>query len=281
MGPGSLIVLMTDFGYADVYAGVMKGVCAHISPHAPIADLTHGIPRGDIRQAAFKLWSAVKFFPAGTVFIIVVDPGVGTARRPIAAQWGAYLFVAPDNGVLSYLLIDSPLQEAVEISNQDYLLPEVSATFHGRDIFAPAGAHLAAGVPLAELGASIPDLMRIPAPALSSPQPSTLKGEMLYADHFGNLVTSIGQLRFHGGRLRFDPWLPGPESRDLPGDVCQAHLPTGQRLRLRSTFGAVPPGRALAYIGSSGMLEIAVNQGDAAHTFGVAPGDEIVLEGMD
>jgi S-adenosylmethionine hydrolase len=281
MGKGQLIVLLTDFGYADVYVGVMKGVCAEISPQTAVVDLTHGIPQGDIRQAAFKLWSAVPYFPDGTVFVIVVDPGVGTARQPIAAKWGGYFFVAPDNGVLSYLFIDSPPQRAVEISNREYWLENVSATFHGRDIFAPAGAHLAAGVPLEALGASASDLVRIPPPALSLLPPARLKGEVLYGDHFGNLVTSIGRLRYRGEELRFDPWLPGVEGLDLLEDQPMVVLPTGERLQLRRTFGAVPPGAPLAYVGSTGMLEIAVNQGDAARTLNIRPGEEIVMEGMD
>lgn len=281
MGPGHLIVLMTDFGSVDVYVGVMKGVCAQISPGTPVVDLTHGIPQGDLRQAAFKLWSAVKFFPDGTVFIIVVDPGVGTSRRPLAARCGGYFFVAPDNGVLSYLLGDFPLLRAVEISNQKYSLHEISATFHGRDIFAPAGAHLAAGVPLTELGGPIAEIVRIPEPALDAAGPGTLRGEVLYGDHFGNIVTSIGRLRILGERLRLDPWLPGAAGLDLPGGAWQARLPGGRRLPLELTFGAVPPGDTLAYIGSSGMLEIGINQGDAARVLGLAPGDEIALEGTE
>lgn len=273
-----MIVLLTDFGYSDVYAGVMKGVCAGIAPRTPVVELTHGIPPGDIRRAAFQLWSAAPYFPAGAIFVVVVDPGVGGPRRAIAAHAGGHTFVAPDNGVLTYVLVEFPLERAVELSDPMYHLSEVSATFHGRDVFAPAGAHLAAGVPLAQLGPSIKDPARIALPRLEVASSDQLAGEVLFADRFGNLVTSIGRLRRTEKRVRLDPWLPGVESLELPAPGSGVRLPQGDRIPFERSFGAVPHGEPLAYIGSSGMLEIGINRGNAAQALKLSSSDEIVFE---
>ncbi|KPK90190.1 MAG: hypothetical protein AMJ88_16500, partial [Anaerolineae bacterium SM23_ 63] len=160
------IALLTDFGEQDVYVGIMKGVINGIAPHANMIDLTHSVPPGDIHKAAFELYQAVSYFPLGTIFLVVVDPGVGTARRPVALSWPERICVGPDNGIFTYLLATRGEPTSVELRSSAYRLKEVSNTFHGRDIFAPAAVHLACGVELEELGPPAKDLFRIPLPRL-------------------------------------------------------------------------------------------------------------------
>jgi hypothetical protein len=186
------IALLTDFGISDIYVGVMKAVMRTICPTAQFIDITHSIQPQNVAQGAFALYNAYQFFPIGTIFLVVVDPGVGSQRRAIVAQYNGYKFVAPDNGVLSYVLNDSR-QEIVELTNSAYRLKQTSATFHGRDIFAPAAAHLAAGKALLELGAPPDDMIRLPSPRMEI-YGSRVTGEVLHIDHFGNIVTSIGTL---------------------------------------------------------------------------------------
>ncbi|HBY95291.1 MAG TPA: hypothetical protein DEP84_15285, partial [Chloroflexi bacterium] len=190
---GPLIVLTTDFGTADIYVGVMKGVIAGIAPTARVVDLTHEIRPQDVRHGAYSLSIAVPYFPPGTIFVTVVDPGVGSARRPVAIRTGGYIFVAPDNGVLSLVLREAPADAAVILAERRYQLPQISITFHGRDVFAPAGAHLAAGVPLEALGPALEpaDLVMLPAPRRFHDEHGVWHGEILHIDHFGNMVTSL------------------------------------------------------------------------------------------
>ncbi|NBD35651.1 MAG: hypothetical protein GVY30_06595, partial [Chloroflexi bacterium] len=193
-----LISLTTDFGIQDAYVGIMKGVMARIAPSAPLVDITHTVPPQDVRAAAYLLWTALPYFPEESVHLVVVDPGVGTQRRAIAARtaWGT--LVGPDNGVFSYLWAATAPQQVVALQNTAYQRPQVSQTFHGRDIFAPAAAHLARGVPLAELGPAVSDLVRLPAPRLTV-SGTRLEGEVLHIDHFGNVITSVGCLVWDSG----------------------------------------------------------------------------------
>ncbi|MEP7294036.1 MAG: SAM-dependent chlorinase/fluorinase, partial [Chloroflexota bacterium] len=188
-----LIALLTDFGTTDTYVGVMKGVMLGIAPDIQLVDLTHAIQPQNIRQAAFLLLNSYRFFPPETVFLVVVDPGVGSSRRALAVRAGQYTFVAPDNGVLSYVLDELSECQTVELTNPDYQLSGASNTFHGRDIFAPAAAHLAAGVPLDTLGAPVDPPVILPDPSLVVAGKHVI-GEVLHIDHFGSAVTSIGQL---------------------------------------------------------------------------------------
>lgn len=261
-----LVVLLTDFGSIDTYVGVMKGVIADLAPSAAIVDLNHAVPPGDIRQAAFKLWQSVHYFPIGSIFVIVVDPGVGTERRPIVVRWQGRDLVAPDNGVLTYLLAQSSADLAVELAEPRYQRQPVSTTFHGRDIFAPAGGHLAAGVQLEAFGPSVQDLVQFELPKLERRSESSLLGEIVHVDRFGNLITSIGRLQRRPPGLTFSPWLPSAEPGSLADDAY-AHLPDGTELPLASTFGDVPRGEPVAYLGSEGLLEIAINGGSAAEYF--------------
>lgn len=273
----SLIALMTDFGTQDTYVGVMKGVIASIAPQAPVIDLTHEIPPGDIRQAALKLWQAAPFFPDGTIFEVVVDPGVGTRRRAVAVAWSMRVFVLPDNGLLTYLLASAPASKSVELASPAFQLSPVSSTFHGRDIFAPATAHLARGVPMDELGPPAGELVRFGLPQLSLSDGPRLRGEILHADRFGNLITSVGRFERRTGALAFDPWLPGCDQAVLPPDGWWLELGKGVRLPLKNTFGDVREGESVAYIGSEGLIEVAVNRGSAIQTLGLDPGSPVEL----
>ncbi len=274
---GPWIALLTDFGTQDAYAGVLRGVLATISPHATILDLAHDIPRGDVRAGAFALWQATPYFPPQTIFLCVVDPGVGSPRRALAVAWPERICVGPDNGLFSYLIERDGPPDAVELAAQEFRLGEPSETFHGRDIFAPAAAHLASGVRLSDLGPPADALVQFPTPHLQTLDGDVVEGEILYADHFGNLMTSIGILRREEAQLRLDPWLgQGPASR-LTGRDHLVRLPNGDELALRRTFADVEPGRGVAYIGSSGLLEIGINQDSAAAKLAITPGQIVQL----
>jgi S-adenosylmethionine hydrolase len=238
---------MTDFGSKDHYAGVMKGVILGINPNARIVDITHEVEKYNIFEAAFKLLRYYTYFPRGTVHVAVVDPGVGGPRRPLAIEAGGYFFVGPDNGIFSPVLdsVDNP--RAVEITNAAYMLGNVSGTFHGRDIFAPAAAHLSSGVDIGELGdlAAEPASLDVPEPAVNGDE---ISGVVLYGDSFGNLVTNIP-----GGAIK-------PGSRVfVDGYVLD---------RISGSYGEAGKGELLAIIGSAGLLEISVNQGSAKDFLG-------------
>jgi hypothetical protein len=256
---------------------MMKGVISDIAPHARIIDLAHNIPPGDILKAAFKLYQGVAYFPLGTIFLAVVDPGVGTDRRPVAISWPERMCVGPDNGIFTYLLATGGEPTAVELSSSEHRLEQVSNTFHGRDIFAPAAAHLARGVELKELGPTVKDLIRLPLPRLELIEGPLLKGEILHADRFGNLITSIGVLRIEGDDVLLEPWLPHCPPARLPATGLRLRLPNGVYLSISSTYADVSPGEAVSYIGSLGLLEIAVNQARAIDVLPITIGQEVVL----
>jgi S-adenosylmethionine hydrolase len=267
------IALLTDFGTADVFVGVMKSVISARAPRARLIDLTHDIPPGDVAAAALRLWQAVPWLPAGTVVLAVVDPGVGTERRAVAVSTSRLACVGPDNGIFTYLLAREPRPDAVEIR----LPPPVRSTFHGRDVFAPAAAMVSRGTPLARLGPRVSDLVRLPVPTLTA-SAECAAGEVLLSDRFGNLVTSIGVLGVEQGALVLEPWVPaGPRVR-VPGRAFRAVLAGGPTIPFGRTFSDVPPGSPLAYIGSDGLLEIGVNKGRAVDVLGLARGAAVRLE---
>jgi S-adenosylmethionine hydrolase len=278
--PTRRIALLTDFGSVDTYVGVMKGVISGIAPHAEILDVNHGVPPGDIRRAAFQLWQAVPYFPQGTIFVVVVDPGVGTARRPLAVEWETHTVIAPDNGVLTYLMAAAAPSQAVSLDNPDFHLDAVSTTFHGRDVFSPAAAHLGCGVAIERLGSKSADLVRFPLPTLSGSGRDSLRGEILHLDHFGNAVTSLGRLQRREDKIEFSPWLPTATEASLPRELWLMHE-SGLGLPLLSTFGDIDPGRPLAYIGSESLVEIAVNRGHAGEQLGLSPGQSVQLQPKD
>jgi len=188
----NIIALLTDFGTSDSYVGVMKGVILSISPDARIVDITHHITPQNIDEAAYILWSCYRFFPQGTIFVSIVDPGVGSKRKILCVETDNHVFIAPDNGLLRYVLSSVHTQNVVEVSNRKYFLSEVSSTFHGRDVFTPVAAHLARGLAIHELGAPvIPEFGREWFTVVDPKKRESYPGKVLHIDRFGNLVTSF------------------------------------------------------------------------------------------
>ncbi len=280
MNPPPIIALLTDFGLSDAYVGTMKGVILSICPAARLVDFTHAVEPQNIHQAAYLLLTAFRYFPPQTVFVAVVDPGVGTEREAVAVATDHGQYVGPDNGVFSFVLAQVAVRHAVFVRNRDYCLQgALSATFHGRDIFAPAAAHLASGVPIEQLGPPASRLVRLNDPALEITA-AQVRGEVLHIDHFGNIITSIGHLTWRTPHtLRLDPRF-GPDRlqpRDLHVAACRVCLGVQTICAIHPTYGAVPPGTLVALVGSSGQLEIGINRGHAARVLGVSTGDPVLL----
>lgn len=271
-----LISLTTDFGEQDGYVGVMKGVMAGIAPGATFVDLTHAIPPQDIRSAAYVLWTALPYFPPDSVHLVVVDPGVGTSRRPIAARtaWGT--LVGPDNGVFSYVWAAAPPRAVVELVNPRYRRSDVCATFHGRDIFSPAVAYLARGIPLEDFGPPVPDPVTLPLPLLEV-EGQMLRGEVLYVDHFGNVITSIGRLVWEGDLLHLDPAFGAAPTLTLHSRRCEVFAAGRSLGAIRHTYGEVAPGEPLALVGSEGLLELAISHGHGGRALGLSIGAPVML----
>lgn len=303
-GAGGLVALLSDFGTADIYAGVMKGVIKGIAPAASIVDISHEIPPQDVMSGSLALLFSYRFFPAGTVFCCVVDPGVGSDRRAVAVEidrgqgdasadlhdivtenrrdgavadearqagpvaagrTGTITVVSPDNGLLSAVLELHGAVRAVELDAPSFQLPRVSATFHGRDIFAPVAAHLAAGVELSEVGSvcRTDSLKRISWPR-PRPTASGWAGEIIQVDRFGNLISNLTARELGEAPAR---WRVTLGSREIGG--------------IRTTFAEVEPGGAVAYLGSSDFLELAVRQGSAASEWRAGRGEPLRIERID
>ena len=263
--PPRIITLTTDFGIRDPYVGIMKGVILGINPDVQIVDLTHAIPPQDTHEAAFTIHAAHRYFPNDTIHTIVVDPGVGTDRQAIICEIDGTFFVCPDNGVLTYLLqsISNKAERAmnaVAIQNPDYFLPEVSNTFHGRDIFAPVAAHLSLGVPLTNIGPPMQDLVEFPilTPQVSG---STITGHIVKIDRFGNAITNISESA-------------------LSDDAASYKISVGNtRLKqINRAYAESDIGEPLAIIGSYGLLEIAINAGNAEISLGLKWGDIVEVQ---
>ncbi len=269
------IVILTDFGTLDPYVGIMKGVIMQINPLATFIDLSHQVPPGDIDRAAVDLWRATPHFPKGSIFLTIVDPGVGTQRKPVLIQTQDRFFVGPDNGVFSFILGTAP--QAWELNNPEYMLPTPGKTFHGRDIFAPAAAHVSLGIPGRLFGDNIPHLVQLPKPTLQISQ-RQITGEILHVDHFGNLLTSLGV--FHptsDGKYELKPWTGEMGSTTI--DLCHAslRLPNRETLSWAPTFGLIPKGQCGMMVGSSGLLEIVANRSNAAQRLNLKRGDKFTL----
>jgi hypothetical protein len=256
-----LVALLTDFGTRDHYAATMKGVALGICPDLTFIDITHEIAPMDTLGAAVELAASYSYFPSGTVFLVVVDPGVGSPRRAIAADTGPYRFVAPDNGVLTLVLQNPPPVSVVELSDPRYARPTVSRTFEGRDRFAPAAAWLAKGTGLSALGRPVADWhqLRVPTPVATDDR---LVGQVLRVDRFGNLVSNVDRRAYQhfamgsGIEIMVGPQVVGP---------------------IVATYADVAPGSICVLFGSSEQLEIAVNGGSAADRLGLTRGAPIVL----
>jgi S-adenosylmethionine hydrolase len=255
----SIITLTTDFGTRDWFVGTLKGVILEIHPQARIVDLTHEIPSGDIRCGAFALAAACRSFPTGTLHLAVVDPGVGGPRSPLAIRTRRFIFIGPDNGLLSLALESESVREVRQLENRKFFLEPVSQTFHGRDVFAPVAAHLAAGAPFGRVGPLLPGLRKL-AWAAPATQRRGIQGEVVYVDHYGNALTNI----------------PGSSLPDTPG--LQVRIPSTPVCPLQSFYAAVPRGKPVAVVGSTGFLEIAVNGGSAARQFHLRPGTKVLVQ---
>ena len=261
LAPSRIITLMTDFGTSDHYVGVMKGVILNINPQAQIVDITHTIPPQDIQAAAFLIDSAYRYFPIGTIHVIVVDPGVGSERQAIACQTETAYFVCPDNGILTHILRNEEPIHTVAVENSAYFLPQVSNTFHGRDIFAPVAAHLSRGVPIDKLGSPVARPVQLPIPKPQGTD-NTIVGQVIWIDSFGNLVTNISH-----------EILGSLEERNRIF-ICAG---SARIDHINRSYAESAVGEALAIVGSFNRLEISINQGNAAQILGLKRGDRITI----
>ncbi|OQX65727.1 MAG: hypothetical protein B5M55_03210 [Desulfococcus sp. 4484_242] len=253
MRPSGMVTLLTDFGLEDPYTAMMKGAVLSINPAARIIDISHHIPAGAVMQASWALFETYPYFPEKTVHVAVVDPGVGTRRRPILVKARSHLFVGPDNGIFSPILEDCRDAQIIHLKDPRYFLKHVSNTFHGRDLFAPAAAHLSLGTDPLAMGPMIDDPVRLPFPRPYTKKGS-LWGQIVRVDHFGNLITNLRAedvKKFLAGRR---------------GIIAVGNLRVEG---ISKTYGEAPPRQALALFGSSGRLEIAVNKGRAADRAGL------------
>jgi S-adenosylmethionine hydrolase len=263
-----IITLITDFGLADEYVGVMKGVILTRAPEATIVDISHAIPRQNILQAALLLKSAYGFFPKGTVHLIVVDPGVGSDRKLILLQADGHLILAPDNGVLSLVLDAECFEAAFEVQCKQLYLSPVSSSFHGRDVLAPVAAQLIAGLDPAEVGPVVirRSLNKLEiTQAIIDTRQGKIAGEIIAVDYFGNLQTNIGENSLKG--------LQTDENMTVKVTVKNKTI-----FGIKSAYSQIAPGGLLAIIGSRGFLEITVNQGSAASFLNAGVGDSLEVE---
>jgi len=260
-----IIALLSDFGLKDPYVAEMKAVILTICPEARIIDITHQIEKFNIRMGAFILASVSQHFPKETIYVAVVDPGVGTKRRPIIVETSSSLFIGPDNGLLIMAAEKQGIRHVYEIKNRRYMLQKISRTFHGRDIFAPAAAHLANGIPPEDFGPEIKDYM-VPEYSKAIIEKDGIIGEILYIDDFGNLITNISEETLAKIDLR-------------EGDLIKLSFRNKSfRLKICKAYGEVNAGEPLAIIGSHNFLELSVNLGNAAKYFGLSIGDKLRLE---
>ena len=251
------ITLTTDFGHDDGFVGTMKGVILRTAPNAAVVDLTHGIAPGDVRAGAYALAAAYRFFPGGTIHVAVIDPGVGSDRAGVVIETENYPFVGPDNGVFSFALRGERLRSIHRLENPKFQLTEVSRTFHGRDVFAPAAAHLSRGVPANQFGPRQHELVQLdwPEPVATK---SGLRGEVVYIDHFGNCITNL------------------PASRVLASGATRVKV-GAKSVPIHDCYSVVKDGKPVAVIGSTGLLEIAINGGSAAKVLKLKTGAKIPL----
>jgi S-adenosyl-L-methionine hydrolase (adenosine-forming) len=262
-----VITLLTDFGLRDEYVGVMKGVILSINPRVQLVDISHSIERHDIRQAALVLNSAFRFFPKGSIHLVVVDPGVGGERRVICLEQEGHLFLAPDNGVLTMVIQDKKVRKICAVSKQKYFLKPVSDTFHGRDIFAPVAAHLSKGLGIVSLGKELglKDLARLKIPRPFVSDEHELVGEVMAVDRFGNLITNISQRTLK----KFQD--------DEGSQRVEVRLGRFKIKGVAKSYDSVKAGAPTAIIGSRNLLEVSLNQGDAREHFKARIGQGVRL----
>ena len=249
-----MIALLTDFGTRDGYVAAMKAVIKTICPTTGIIDISHEILPQHIAQGKFVLWTTYRYFPSATIFVCVVDPGVGTNRKIIAVKTKDYIFLAPDNGLLDMIVAEHEINKVRQVTNQKYFLRNVSNTFHGRDIFSPVAAHLANGVKFRSLGPAIA-LKKSPRIFTDVSGNGEFNGNIIYEDRFGNLVTNFKMKNKSGSKLKIN----------------------GVTVPLKVTYAEGSEGELVAYTGSSGLLEIAARNGNARQLLKAQYGDRVVL----
>lgn len=257
-----IITLLTDYGLRDSYVGALKGAMLTIAPHLKIIDVAHTVPHQDVLEAAYILKGYYRDFPKGTIHLAVVDPGVGGPRRPILVETRGHYFIGPDNGIFSYVYQEQNVSQVIHLTATQYFAPEVSDTFHGRDIFGPVAAHLASDVEARWFGKPVEDFTKLTLPQLKA-GPGQLAGEVVYVDRFGNLVTNIDLASFYalakGRRYRI---MAG-------GQVLQA---------ISRCYADGQPGQLLALFGCQQTLELSVNKGSAANKLGQGRGLPVIIQ---
>lgn len=253
------VALLTDFGADDPFVGIMKGVIRRMAPGAEIIDLCHGVPSYSVSHGAAILSSSYRYFPAGTLHVAIVDPGVGSSRRVLYARAGGFGFLAPDNGILSYVFSREAPEQLISIEEREYFLPMVSSTFHGRDIFAPVAAHLINGLEPGRLGPAVDGMVRLPEPYVRE-GPDFIEGEVSGIDKFGNLITTIDAGLLRGRKIK----------RITLKDCIISDL--------SSSYSEGEEGTAIALIDSLDRLEVAVSRGNAAKKLNGRILDRVIVE---
>lgn len=301
MRQSRIITLLTDFGNQDAYAGIMKGVIAGINPLAKIIDICHNVPPQDIFKGAYLLSTSYQYFPKGSIHVAVVDPGVGSKRTIVCAETRNYLFLAPDNGILGFILQEEQPKRLVRVTNTTYFLPAPSNTFHGRDVFAPVAAHLSLGVKPHQLGSPIEQLDQLHIPKPYHTKTGHLEGQIICIDRFGNLITNITEehlaqyisnqrlVRIQRPGIRSQKQGAGSRTPDrlrqtFSNKMLQNSHPIIITIRrkkilgLSKTYTDVKQGEPLLLLGSAGFLEISVRQGNAQKYFKVNRGTSIMVQ---
>ena len=264
----SIITLLTDFGTEDAYVGVMKGAILSINPSAVIVDVCHYIDPQDVIEAAYIIKSSYRYFPKGTVHMIVVDPGVGGNRSIVAVEFSGHIFLAPDNGVLTLLMDEGEIDTIIRVENTQYFLNSISQTFHGRDILAPIGAHISKGVPIEKLGSHLgmQDLIRLSIPKPYISDKDELIGTIISIDRFGNCISNINE-------NCLNKFVKNGSEKRLEIKIGKTVIKS-----LSRSYADVGSGCPLAIIGSFGYLEIALNCDNASRQLNVEKGDPLTLK---
>lgn len=260
--PNPMITLTTDFGLRDPYVAEMKAVILSICPSATIIDITHQIEKFNVRMGAYTLAAAAPYFPKGTIHVAVVDPGVGTKRQAILVQTKKSHYIGPDNGVLTLAAKNQGIKHIYRVENPKFMLPRISDTFHGRDVFAPAAAHLANGISPSEFGREIRKIVTLRFAKITKRE-NTLTGEVIHIDGFGNIVTNLREKDL--------------ESMGIKKTVNLKLKNTKLKLKLCKAYGEVNARQPLVIIGSHNFLEISINQDNAAENFQIRVGDKVTL----
>lgn len=258
-----IITIMTDFGQKDAYVAAMKGTILAICPNATIIDISHDISQFNIVQAAFTLLHASKYFPANSIHLVVVDPGVGTSRRRIIVQGKQCYYVGPDNGVVSLASQEEGIKKMVQITEKKFMRSNVSATFEGRDIFAPVVAHLAQGVPINSFGPTLDQMiyLSIPSPLTNN---NSITGEIIHTDGFGNIITNIDNSQL--------------QALIKVGQECQITInQVSKNMKYMKSYGSISLGELVIITGSSNYIEVSINQGNAQQVFNAISGDQIEI----